>query len=331
MRLTLSLVAAVTLGLGWSRPADSILPRLMSFPPTPKYAFGEPGISPDGREIAFTSGGDIWTVPVSRRRGASPRGRSGLRSTAVVLTRRTRARVRLIAHRRRRHLRHHARDRHASPADLGRRAGAARRMVARFAVDLLQLDGPRRRRDERHLPRRARGRHAGSRSPPIATSMSLARPRLPMATGSPSAREASDPTSGGARPAVTSINRSCGSSTSTRSRAMARAPTPRSRSATRASSRRCGTRTDRRCSTSPIATASRTSGRDRRQRRAPIARSRASATGACCGPRSRQTARRSRSSATSASGPWTPRAGRRTKCRSRGEASRRRPRPSARG
>src|SRR6187455_2891304 len=27
------------------------------------YAFAEPGISPDGREIAFTSGGDIWTVP----------------------------------------------------------------------------------------------------------------------------------------------------------------------------------------------------------------------------------------------------------------------------
>ena len=30
-----------------------------------QYAFGEPGISPDGSEIAFTSGGDIWTVPAS--------------------------------------------------------------------------------------------------------------------------------------------------------------------------------------------------------------------------------------------------------------------------
>ncbi len=29
----------------------------------PKYAFSEPGISPDGREIAFASGGDIWAVP----------------------------------------------------------------------------------------------------------------------------------------------------------------------------------------------------------------------------------------------------------------------------
>ena len=29
------------------------------------YAFAEPGISPDGREIAFTSGGDIWSVPAA--------------------------------------------------------------------------------------------------------------------------------------------------------------------------------------------------------------------------------------------------------------------------
>jgi tricorn protease len=28
-----------------------------------RIAFAEPGISPDGREIAFVSGGDIWTVP----------------------------------------------------------------------------------------------------------------------------------------------------------------------------------------------------------------------------------------------------------------------------
>jgi Tol biopolymer transport system component/C-terminal processing protease CtpA/Prc len=30
-----------------------------------KFAFAEPGISPDGREIAFTSGGDIWSVPAA--------------------------------------------------------------------------------------------------------------------------------------------------------------------------------------------------------------------------------------------------------------------------
>ena len=29
------------------------------------FAFSEPGISPDGREIAFSSGGDVWSVPAS--------------------------------------------------------------------------------------------------------------------------------------------------------------------------------------------------------------------------------------------------------------------------
>ena len=31
--------------------------------PAPQAAFAEPGIAPDGSEIAFVSGGDIWTVP----------------------------------------------------------------------------------------------------------------------------------------------------------------------------------------------------------------------------------------------------------------------------
>jgi len=31
----------------------------------PAFSFAEPGISPDGREIAFVSGGDIWTVPAT--------------------------------------------------------------------------------------------------------------------------------------------------------------------------------------------------------------------------------------------------------------------------
>src|SRR5262245_27978593 len=34
-------------------------------PAAPLYSFAEPGVSPDGREIAFTSGGDIWSVPVT--------------------------------------------------------------------------------------------------------------------------------------------------------------------------------------------------------------------------------------------------------------------------
>src|SRR5690349_14904710 len=34
-------------------------------PTAPRLAFSEPGISPDGKEIAFVSGGDIWTVPAT--------------------------------------------------------------------------------------------------------------------------------------------------------------------------------------------------------------------------------------------------------------------------
>ena len=32
---------------------------------TPRPAFAEPSIAPDGSEIAFVSGGDIWTVPAA--------------------------------------------------------------------------------------------------------------------------------------------------------------------------------------------------------------------------------------------------------------------------
>ncbi|QMW02548.1 S41 family peptidase [Spirosoma foliorum] len=44
------------------------LPSLGQTPtgtPSPKFAFAEPSLSPDGAEIAFVSGGDIWTVPTS--------------------------------------------------------------------------------------------------------------------------------------------------------------------------------------------------------------------------------------------------------------------------
>lgn len=33
--------------------------------PTPKFAYAEPNLSPDGAEVAFVSGGDIWTVPAA--------------------------------------------------------------------------------------------------------------------------------------------------------------------------------------------------------------------------------------------------------------------------
>jgi Tol biopolymer transport system component len=38
-------------------------PGASTAPPPPRPAFAEPGISPDGANIAFVSGGDIWEVP----------------------------------------------------------------------------------------------------------------------------------------------------------------------------------------------------------------------------------------------------------------------------
>ncbi len=40
-------------------------PTERAAPVAPKWAMSEPSLSPDGREIAFVSGGDIWTVPVA--------------------------------------------------------------------------------------------------------------------------------------------------------------------------------------------------------------------------------------------------------------------------
>ena len=40
--------------------------------PAAQPAFADPGIAPDGSEIAFVSGGDIWTVPRRGRRSAAP-------------------------------------------------------------------------------------------------------------------------------------------------------------------------------------------------------------------------------------------------------------------
>src|SRR5215470_15645016 len=51
-----SAVAAVALTVTYASPEENV---------TPKIAFAEPGISPDGKEIAFVSGGDIWTVPAT--------------------------------------------------------------------------------------------------------------------------------------------------------------------------------------------------------------------------------------------------------------------------
>ena len=44
----------------------SLSPGLWAQSPlAPSYAASEPGISPDGQEISFASGGDIWTVPAN--------------------------------------------------------------------------------------------------------------------------------------------------------------------------------------------------------------------------------------------------------------------------
>lgn len=59
VRLLRTFLTAVVLFLVWS-----LTPSLMAQPGAPPApAAAEPGISPDGQEIAFISGGDIWTVP----------------------------------------------------------------------------------------------------------------------------------------------------------------------------------------------------------------------------------------------------------------------------
>jgi Tol biopolymer transport system component/C-terminal processing protease CtpA/Prc len=54
--LVISLMAAGVLAQGRPAPAPA---------PAPRLAFAEPAIAPDGSEIAFVSGGDIWTVPAA--------------------------------------------------------------------------------------------------------------------------------------------------------------------------------------------------------------------------------------------------------------------------
>ena len=46
-------------GVGWLSAQSGV----SSADQSPAYVFAEPGISPDGAEIAFASGGDIWSVP----------------------------------------------------------------------------------------------------------------------------------------------------------------------------------------------------------------------------------------------------------------------------
>lgn len=45
--------------------AGTTVPLSGQSSPAVQFSFAEPGISPDGREIAFVSGGDIWSVPAT--------------------------------------------------------------------------------------------------------------------------------------------------------------------------------------------------------------------------------------------------------------------------
>src|SRR5436190_8004611 len=52
-------------GVVWWTGLGAAVPRQPAPARQPLYSFAEPGISPDGREIAFVSGGDIWSVPTA--------------------------------------------------------------------------------------------------------------------------------------------------------------------------------------------------------------------------------------------------------------------------
>ncbi|MBL0938320.1 MAG: PD40 domain-containing protein [Gemmatimonadaceae bacterium] len=77
MRPFLSLRIA---GAAWCAAVLIPTAAIAQSPPPPRAALAEPALSPDGREIAFVSGGDIWTVPAdggeARLMVAHPAGES---------------------------------------------------------------------------------------------------------------------------------------------------------------------------------------------------------------------------------------------------------------
>ncbi len=133
----------------------------------PLPSFSEPAISPDRSEIAFVSGGDVWTVPAAGGEARLLVCARGDRVAADLFARREAPGLHLGSNGRRRYLRPHVRDRRPRAAHLRRRARPARRLVARWRVDLLLLDQRRHRRHERPLPRARAGGHAdaGQRRP----------------------------------------------------------------------------------------------------------------------------------------------------------------------
>jgi Tol biopolymer transport system component len=60
---TLLTFAGLVLSASTVVPVSTQTQRAVAASPTPLPSFAEPGISPEGSEIAVVSGGDIWTVP----------------------------------------------------------------------------------------------------------------------------------------------------------------------------------------------------------------------------------------------------------------------------
>ena len=62
---TLRVVAFTLASLGLPAVAAQTVPQSPAIPSDPRPYFTEPAIAPDRSEIAFASGGDLWSVPAS--------------------------------------------------------------------------------------------------------------------------------------------------------------------------------------------------------------------------------------------------------------------------
>ena len=160
---------------------------------------------PIAREIAFGSGGDLWSAPLAGGDARLLVVACRERIAPELLARRQDAGVRLRSHRRRRHLPADARDRRPAPADVRRRQRAPRRLVARRTVDLLLVELARDRR-QRHLSRPRVRRHADAGERRSLHERVRRRAVAGRASRSRSARAATAPASGGARATRTSMN-----------------------------------------------------------------------------------------------------------------------------